>query len=86
MFGKNQIITNNFLTFSNFLYDVFAQKIMGRTAIEYYQFTSVPVVFEVTAGGFIFKTDPNTVDVEIWVYDNIDYYGYPPFNMFPVIR
>jgi len=33
MFGKNQIITNNFLTFPNFLYDVFAQKIMGRTAM-----------------------------------------------------
>jgi len=53
--------------------------------IGYYQFTSVPYGFEMMAGGFVFKTDPNTVDFEIWVYDNIDYYGPPPFDMFHVV-
>lgn len=53
--------------------------------VGYYQYSSIPYGIEVKAGGFVFKTNPSDVDFQIWIYDNIVYYGNPPFDMFQVV-
>lgn len=42
-----------------------------------YEYKTYPYGFEVTAGGFVFKTNPRVANFTIWVYNNITYYGNP---------
>lgn len=49
-----------------------------------YRFSSPPCGFEVNAGGFVFKPDPNAIDFNILIGNDIAIGGYPPFDIYGI--
>jgi hypothetical protein len=52
--------------------------------IGYYQFSTRPYGVEINAGGFVFKTNPNDVNFQIWVSNDITYYG-PKYDTYEIV-
>jgi len=72
----NDIITGKYI------YDSGAPDVEPNVQIGFYMLTSSPCGIEVKAGGFVFKTDPSNVQFYICIYNDFDYYGNPPFDLY----
>ena len=65
-----------------YIYDLGAPDVDPNEQIGFYMFTSSPCGIEVNAGGFIFKTNSSNVQFDICIYNDFDYYGNPPFDLY----